>query len=253
LPALRRGLGGALMWAIIPVKDLSGAKARLAPALTPEERRDLFRAMLGDVLAALGKTPSLDGIAMITRDDEAAGMAARIGAEVISEDANSGQTAAVTHGVRTLMARGVHSILQVPGDVPLATAGEIEQVIHAHAGGQIELAGDGADGPAHHLPFMTIVPARDKQGSNCVVCSPPDAVPLRFGDNSFFPHVDAARAAGIRPRVIELPGLGLDIDTPEDLAELIARPIGDGGPTGAHSYLAESGIAARLAAGQKTA
>mgnify|MGYP001461500708 CR=1 FL=1 len=240
------------MWAIIPVKDLAGAKARLAPILAPQERQGLFRAMLGDVLAALGQTPSLEGVAMITRDDEAAAMAAGIGAEVIPEDANSGQTDAVTHGVRTLLARGVHSILQVPGDVPLATAGEFEQVIHAHAGGQAEAADEGAGEPAHHLPLMTIVPARDKQGSNCVVCSPPDAVPLRFGDNSFFPHLDAARAAGIHPRVVELPGLGLDIDTPEDLAELIARSVGDMGPAGAQHYLAESGIAARLAAARDT-
>jgi 2-phospho-L-lactate guanylyltransferase len=52
-----------------------------------------------------------------------------------------------------------------------------------------------------------------------VICSPPDAVPLRFGENSFFPHLGAAEACGIRPTVVHLPGLALDIDNPEDLAK----------------------------------
>ena len=221
-----RGLGLALMWAVVPVKDLAGAKARLSPVLSASERRGLFRAMLRDVLAALADTPSLDGIALITRDTEAQELARRFGAEIISEDRNSGQTEAVAHGVSQLMARGVADIMQVPGDVPLATAVEFEQVIAAHL-----LA-----------PAMTIVPARDQQGSNCVVCSPPDSVALRFGDNSFFPHLDAARAAGIEPVICALPGLGLDIDTPDDLAELLTRPA----DTLSHAYLGDSGIAARL-------
>jgi 2-phospho-L-lactate guanylyltransferase (CobY/MobA/RfbA family) len=44
----------------------------------------------------------------------------------------------------------------------------------------------------------------------------------------------------VEPRILRLPGLGLDIDTPDDLRELLAR--GAGGATGA--FLAASGIAA---------
>jgi 2-phospho-L-lactate guanylyltransferase len=221
------------MWALVPVKDLAGAKVRLAPVLSAEERRELFRAMLGDVLGALSNVPSLDGIALITRDAGAAALARRFGAEIIGEDENRGQSAAVAHGVSRLMARGVAAIMQVPGDVPLATAGEFEQAMAAHL-------------PA---PAMTIVPARDQQGSNCVICSPPDAVALSFGDNSFFPHLDAARRGGIEPTICALPGLGLDIDTPDDLAELLARP----GETLSHAFLNESGIAARLQPERKSA
>jgi len=214
------------MWAVVPVKDLAGAKARLSPVLNADERRGLFRAMLRDVLAALGDTPSLDGIALITRDPAAEVLARRFGAEIITEDQNSGQTDAVAHGVSQLIARGVADIMQVPGDVPLATAVEFEQVITAHL-------------PA---PAMTIVPARDQQGSNCVICSPPDSVALRFGDNSFFPHLEAAHRAGIQPTICTLPGLGLDIDTPDDLAVLLARQE----DTLSHAFLDDSGIAGRL-------
>ena len=135
------------MGAVVPVKDMAGVKARLSPVLSADERRGLFRAMLRDVLVALAGTPSLDGIALITRDPAAEVLARRFGAEIIAEDQNSGQTNAVAHGVTQLIARGVADIMQVPGDVPLATAVEFEQVIAAHL-------------PA---PAMTIAPARDQQ------------------------------------------------------------------------------------------
>ena len=69
-------------------------------------------------------------------------------------------------------------------------------------------------------PSFTIVPAHDERGSNAVLCSPPLVMPLRFGDDSFFPHLAAARALGIEPTIVKLPGIGLDIDQPVDLEAL---------------------------------
>ena len=73
-----------------------------------------------------------------------------------------------------------------------------------------------------------------------------DAVPLRFGDNSFFPHLDAARRAGIEPTVLDLPGIALDIDTPEDLARFMA--LKPQVPTRTFRFL--EGLSVPLTAGQ---
>ena len=73
-------------------------------------------------------------------------------------------------------------------------------------------------------PSFTIVPAHDALGSNAVLCAPPGAVPLRFGDDSYFPHLAAARRAGIEPTVVRLPGIALDIDHPADLRMLLRAP-----------------------------
>jgi 2-phospho-L-lactate guanylyltransferase len=97
--------------------------------------------------------------------------------------------------------------LTVPGDIPLATADEIAQLLAAHRA----------------APSFTIAPSHDERGSNAVLCSPPDAVPLRFGEDSFYPHLKAAESRGIRPAVLRLPGIALDIDTPEDLVAFAAR------------------------------
>ncbi|HEY3917290.1 MAG TPA: 2-phospho-L-lactate guanylyltransferase [Stellaceae bacterium] len=195
------------IWTVVPVKEIAGAKQRLAAALSPSLRRDLARAMLEDVLTALATARGLDGILLVTVDEAARRLAARYGAEISGEDANDGHTAAVMGAARRLAARGA-AMLTIPGDVPLATAAEIERVIAVYRSGS----------------RFTIVPARDERGSNAILAAPADAVPLRFGDDSFFPHLDAARARGIEPTVLRLSGIGLDIDTPEDLAAFLARP-----------------------------
>ncbi len=214
------------MWAVLPVKDFATAKQRLAEILNPMERRRLFRVMLEDTLAALSGVAALEGIMVVTRDHEAAALARRHGARALAEAENRGQTTAVAAAAAALTADGADGMVAVPADVPLATPAEIGQVLAAHGA----------------APAMTIVPARDLRGSNCVACSPPQAVPLRFGDDSFHPHLAAGRRRGIRPRVLKLPGLGLDIDTPADLAALLERQAS----TQTHAYLVESGISTRI-------
>ena len=196
--------------AVVPVKNLGDVKQRLAEILGQPERTALFRAMLEDVLEALSGASSLAGIALVTRDEEAIALAERYGAECLIEPENRGHTAAVEFAARALADRGAGALLQVPGDIPRVTSEEIESVIAAHA-------------PA---PAVTIAPSRDFRGSNAVLCSPPDGFPFRFGDDSFYPHLAAARAIAIEPTVVELPGIGLDIDTPVDLEAFLASPSG---------------------------
>ncbi len=216
------------MWAVVPVKDMGGVKQRLARALALDERRELYRAMLRDVLSALRAARGLAGVVLVTRDGEAEALARHFEIRVIGEPENRGHSAAVARAASVLAAEGAEGLLQVPGDLPLLSAGEIETVLAAH-------------GPA---PAFTIVPSRDELGSNCVLCSPPEVMALRFGENSFRPHLASARARGLDPRVLRLPGIGLDIDTPEDLIELARRA----GATRTQRYLAESGIVERLLA-----
>jgi 2-phospho-L-lactate guanylyltransferase len=50
--------------------------------------------------------------------------------------------------------------------------------------------------------------------------TPPDALTPAFGPGSRDRHVANARAEGGHPRVVEVPTLALDVDTPDDLREL---------------------------------
>jgi len=215
------------LWVVMPVKEAQHAKQRLAGVLSPQERRALFRAMLEDVLSALAACPGLAGILMVTRDPEAHRLAARYGARVLLDEADRGHTAASTLGARTLAEEGAAGMLQLPADIPLVRPEDIAALLQTH--------GD--------APAVTLAPSRDARGSNAVACSPPDLLPLRFGDDSFLPHLRRARALGIEPQIVRRPGLALDLDTPEDLAAFLAAPS----QTRAYAYLAESGIRERIA------
>ena len=208
--------------ALLPIKLTTLAKQRLSAALPPGIRARLALTMAEDVLAALAATPGLSGIAVVTVDGAAHTLAARYGARVIEDGALDGHTGAVVAAARRLAADGAEGVLALPLDVPGVTPAELATVLAAHGPG----------------PAFTIVPSHDRMGSNCVLASPPGVVPLRFGDDSFHPHLAAARAAGIEPRVVEAPGLALDIDHPVDLAAFLRLPP----RTRAHALLAELGM-----------
>ncbi len=208
------------IWAVVPVKDTAAAKQRLASEVPAGLRQRLALAMLEDVLAALAGARGLAGRLVVTTDPGAIALATRYGAECTAEGAGEGHTGAVMAAARRLRAERRAGMLTLPGDIPLVTAAEIGQLIAAHR-------------PA---PSFTIAPSHDERGSNAILLSPPDAVPLRFGNDSFFPHLAAAEACGIAPTVLHLPKIALDIDNPADLAHL----AGLGSRTRAGLWLAQN-------------
>jgi len=192
--------------AAVPVKDFVNAKQRLMPGLGAAERAALAAAMLEDVLAALAAA-RLDCVWVVTREPAVVALARARGACPLAEDTNRGHTAAVARAQAEATRLGARVFLTIPGDVPCVTADEIRRLA--------ETAAVGA--PA-------FVPSRSGLGTNGAALAPPDAMPLTFGEPSFDNHLAAARARGLAPRVLPLPGLGLDVDAPDDLAALLAMP-----------------------------
>jgi len=200
----------ARIHAVVPIKETSDAKRRLAGVLCAARRQELALAMFEDVLATLTGVRELGSIVVVTVDPAAAAIAARYGARVSNAGAREGHTGAVTAAARELAAE---AMLTLPGDIPLVEADDIRQLIdvHRHATGRGARA-------------FTIVPAWDERGSNAILCSPAATVPLRFGADSFLPHLAAARRCAIEPTVARMPRIALDIDTPDDLALFLATP-----------------------------
>jgi 2-phospho-L-lactate guanylyltransferase len=214
-------------WAILPVKEMAGAKQRLAPLLSPKERIALMRVMVSDVLQAISAAQGLAGIAVVTLDPWTRALAEEHCARVITQGARAGHSVAVAVAATLLEADGVTTILTVPGDIPAVQTAEIEALVAAR----------GAP------PFFVIAPAHDERGSNAILMSPPNAVELRFGADSYFPHLAAARAARIAPRILRLPGIAMDIDCPADIARFMELPEAQG--TRTLAWLRQSGIDAR--------
>jgi 2-phospho-L-lactate/phosphoenolpyruvate guanylyltransferase len=213
--------------AAVPVKDLASVKQRLVGFLAGEERSALVLAMLEDVLDALDRSP-LDTVYLVTRDSSAMDVGRRHGVRLLVEDENRGHTAAVASAQARAVAEGAGRFLTLPGDVPCVTPEDVAALARALP------AGRGA----------AFVPSLSGLGTNGALLAPPDVMPLRFGEPSFDQHLHAARARGLSPLVLPLPGLALDVDAPEDLALLLERGPG----TRSARLLCALGVPSRLAA-----
>ena len=211
----------------VPVKDLVNAKQRLVRALSPAERMALARAMLHDVLRTLVAAP-LDARWVITRDPEVAAIARDFGVDVVREELNRGHTAAVAAAQHEAARIGARVFATIPGDTPCVTAEEVGMLV-ARATGD--------------TPAVVFAPSRSGLGTNGAALAPPATMPLTFGEPSFENHLRAARERGLTPRIVTLPGLGLDVDGPDDLALLLAS----GPTTESGRLLARWSIGDRLA------
>ena len=181
--------------------------------------------MLEDVLEAM--VAALPGaVIVVTTDEEVRALAETRHVTCWIEPANRGHTAAVAFAQREAAARGAERFLTIPGDVPCVTPDELSRLCRA------------LDGPG-----VAFVPSRSGHGTNAALLSPPHALALTFGEPSFDNHVTAARAAGLEPRVLHLPGIGLDVDAPDDLPVLLER----GGATRSGRLLRAFPAAARFA------
>ena len=191
--------------AVVPVKRLGYALGRLAGVLDRPERRVLQSAMLGDVLAALAGSTRLGEIVVVTSDPRARAVAESVGARTIADhDPPGGINAAVSLGLEALDA---HSALVVVSDLPLITAADVDHLI----------------GAAPEGDAVVLARSEDGTGTNAMLLTPPMGITPALGPGSLATHMALAATAGMPAEVTYHPGIALDVDTPDDLAELVRR------------------------------
>ena len=196
--------------ALIPVKGFRNAKQRLSPLLAAGERETFAEAMFRDVLRQVVRAQGLVDTFVVTRDEKVSQIASSLGARVLRERAEKGETAAVDFARLELKRAGCEAVLIIPGDMPLVRARDIEQVLS-----QVP------DGTA--VPFAVLVPSHDRMGTNTLLLAPPDIIKLRFGYDSFSYHMSQVLNQGLPIRFIENERIALDIDEPKDLERLLDR------------------------------
>jgi 2-phospho-L-lactate/phosphoenolpyruvate guanylyltransferase len=180
--------------AILPVKSFGRAKSRTA--LPDDDRAALAESMLASVLRGLAGLE----VVLVTREPRAIALAG--GATVVDDPHEAGHNAAALLGIQAAQA---DRVLLVPGDCPLLDAAEVDRLL-AEAG-----------------PGVTIVPDRHGTGTNALVLEPPDVIEPSFGPGSCARHAAIARGAGAQVRIVSVPSLAFDVDTPDDVA-LLRQP-----------------------------
>ncbi len=195
-----------MIFAILPVKSPRNAKQRLKDYLAAEERETLARLLYKQTLAALCQAQGIDRVVVATSDSEIAGHARDRGVMVFDEHEQVSHSVSADAACLHAMELGATTAMLVPIDVPRVTPADFSQLA------------------ASARPGLIVVPSSDGTGTNALVRTPPNVIESRFGPGSFRAHMEQARSKGVFAEALRLPGLMFDIDTPEDVAELLAGP-----------------------------
>ncbi len=216
--------------AILPVKRFPLAKQRLGESVADSLRRDLAKAMVGDVLSALRECQAIETTIVVTCESSVAHAARYIEAIVVEDAAEAGQSAAVSLGLAKALEVGFERALCVPGDCPTLDPAELTDLLAPWApegeGSHIETSPAHAGGTVK--PEVVIVPDRHGKGTNGLLLAPPNAIESSFGPDSRARHERLAHDEGIACRIAQPASLLLDIDTGDDLAVLRERLAGEG-------------------------
>ncbi|HEX6207622.1 MAG TPA: 2-phospho-L-lactate guanylyltransferase [Actinomycetota bacterium] len=183
----------------VPIKDLSRAKGRLSGILSPVERAALTLAMLEDVLAACVEMPGWQTW-VISPDPSALQQAARMRARPV-EERERGLVSAIRQVEEE--AANADALAVVLADLPLLTPAALMRALQT-------------------LGSVVAAPADSDSGTNLLLRRPPDAIPPRFGTDSFRKHREAAELHDIPFAEVRLPQLAFDLDRPADLTALLA-------------------------------
>ena len=192
--------------AVLPVKRFPSAKARLANGgISAAQRLALATGMLSDVLAALRRCELVDDIVVVTSEPGAEALARGAGAQVVADDPGEGHSEAAQRGIDWAVADGAFHTLLIAGDIPAVDPSEIDSLIESLADNEV-----------------VIIPDRHGSGTNALLLTPPGVISPSFGERSCQRHQQISADAGATARVEASFGIGLDIDTADDLDALSA-------------------------------
>jgi 2-phospho-L-lactate guanylyltransferase len=179
---------------LIPLKRLDDAKTRLADVLAPEERSALMLELFEGVLAAVGEA-DVGPVTVVSAEPPAPHDVTWF------DDRGLAWNDALAAAMREVVVEPVVAV--VSADLPRLTAEDVRALVEA-------------------TPDRGLAIARALDGgTNAVSMRPPGAVMTRFGEpSSAAVHAQATAAAGLAARILDIPGLAFDVDTPADLAEL---------------------------------
>jgi len=183
---------------IIPMKRLLDGKTRLADALTPERRARLVLGMLQRVILAIHGS-SVGQFWVVGGDERIRNLTISMDGlwfEEMGKDLNDTLSKAFDRAFED-----GNSALYVPGDLPFLKPADLHALMTA----------------TRRQNNITIAPARRDGGTNGLLV--PKGIPFRpkLGNRSFSKHLALAGELGVSVAMCYSPGLGFDLDIPEDL------------------------------------
>ncbi|MCQ1537016.1 2-phospho-L-lactate guanylyltransferase [Methanosarcina sp. KYL-1] len=184
------------MRAVIPYKK-SGAKSRLSPVLSQEEREEFVELMLNQVIGSL-REAGIENIDILS--PSMYGLEDMEKARVILDEKD------LNEALNLYLEKAGEPVLIAMADLPLLSANHIK-----------DISSTGKD--------VCIVPGKGG-GTNVLFIKNPSSYRVRYYGSSFLTHRSIAEEAGQSVEVYDSFLAGTDIDEPEDLVELLIHGKG---------------------------
>jgi len=184
---------------IVPLKAIKKSKTRLS-RLRLEDRAKLTRAMLRNVLVALGKARGISDVTVVSGDRTVSRIARRYGAKFLWEGRRPGLNEAVKLAIAKLEQGETGAAMIIHADLPFLTSQDIDRFVTRSKDCQI-----------------AIVPCKNGTGTNALLLRPPNAIPPVFGEGSYKMHVSLAKKTGVQWKVLRIRGIQFDVDDLRDL------------------------------------
>jgi len=189
---------------IVPHRGLEAAKTRLASVLSPAERGELAADLLRRVLRTVRE--AVTDVVVISPSPALADLVEPLGARLVVQR-GMGLNAGLDQARTEALADRIGALAVLHGDLPDLRVADVRALLRA----------------VPQPRGVAIAPDAAGTGTNGLAMRPADAIPFRFGAGSGVAHREEAARAGIRLAIVDRPGLAFDLDTPEDLAQWLAR------------------------------
>ena len=163
--------------------------------------------MLDEVLSTISQSQA-NKIIIISRDEEAFGIAKKYNAVEIFEEKENGVNAAVALSEKYLKENGFDASIVFPQDIPLIRPQDIDTLIQFQKTTQ----------------SLIVVPSRKFDGTNALLRSPFDVMETHYDEDSYKIHLTTAKSRNIPTSFVLINRMMWDIDDRSDL-EFIMRNI----------------------------
>jgi 2-phospho-L-lactate/phosphoenolpyruvate guanylyltransferase len=235
---------GQRVVAVVPLRDGSSGKSRLADVLDPAERSRLIGVLARHVVGTLLASEAVERVLVVTSDPRFTWRALGGLVEPATRPTTCAPDAPNVQDAPTVTdapAEGAHAeddgpgrlqiVLQPASRPGLDAALDVgRDLVADDPRGSVRLLIAHADLPAltvedveallaHDAPVV-VATDRMRSGTNLLVLDADAPFTFRFGVGSLAAHLAEADARGVRAVVVQRPGTAVDLDTLDDWSEL---------------------------------
>jgi 2-phospho-L-lactate guanylyltransferase len=195
-------------FAIVPVKRFENSKTRLSSILDVDDRICLSLLMLEDTLQILSVVHLLAQVIIVSADKRVKEIGVRYGANFLLEEKEGGVNSAVALADSYCMKEAAEATLVIPYDLPLLDSTDISKACEA---------------AEKESRCIVICPSLRYDGTNMLLRKPPSIIETFYDTDSYHMHIKVATRLGIPIKHLFSKAVMHDIDTPEDVLEIIKQ------------------------------